>query len=316
MNYKFIKHSKIKVFSLITANKPPFQTIKNSARLIAMAFLLNLALLAGISFAQDTVTGAFQGDVSNNQTGDPISGAAIQITNEQTGVIYNRTTDSKGRFYQGLLPPGFYQISISAPGLEPRLLRRQIKVSVTGEVVPISVGLDPERAATTSAPPSQAVLEEADNIRVEINTTDARRDGSFKDETITKLPLGSTSITRTFDELALLLPGVAPPPQTVGDVAGPGVGAGVGSAGQFAVNGLRSRGNNFTVDGSDNNDEDIGVRRQGFVALVSQPIESVQEFQIITLLAPAQFGRNIGAVVDFAYLLVSFFCCLCASIRK
>jgi hypothetical protein len=112
------------------------------------------------------------------------------------------------------------------------------------------------------------------------------------------LPLGSSTFTRTFDELALLLPGVAPPPQTLGSVAGPGVGAGVGSAGQFAVNGLRSRANNFTVDGSDNNDEDIGVRRQGFVALNSQPIESVKEYQAITLLAPAQFGRNIGAQVN------------------
>ncbi|HEX8457382.1 MAG TPA: hypothetical protein VF656_08805, partial [Pyrinomonadaceae bacterium] len=61
---------------------------------------------------------------------------------------------------------------------------------------------------------------------------------------------------------------------------------------------LRSRANNFTVDGSDNNDEDIGVRRQGFVALVPQPIESIREYQAITLLAPAQFGRNIGAQVN------------------
>ena len=91
---------------------------------------------------------------------------------------------------------------------------------------------------------------------------------------------------------------MAPPPQTLGSVAGPGVGAGVGSAGQFSVNGLRSRGNNFTVDGSDNNDEDIGVRRQGFVALIPQPIESVQEYQVITLLAPAQFGRNLGGQVN------------------
>src|SRR6266850_7078754 len=79
---------------------------------------------------------------------------------------------------------------------------------------------------------------------------------------------------------------------------GQGWGAGVGSAGQFSVNGLRSRGNNFTVDGSDNNDEDIGARRQGFVALIPQPIESIQEYQVITLLAPAQFGRNIGAQVN------------------
>ena len=61
---------------------------------------------------------------------------------------------------------------------------------------------------------------------------------------------------------------------------------------------FRSRANNFTVDGSDNNDEDIGVRRQGFFSLIPQPIESIQEYQVITLLAPAQFGRNIGAQVN------------------
>ncbi|HWS87866.1 MAG TPA: TonB-dependent receptor [Pyrinomonadaceae bacterium] len=128
--------------------------------------------------------------------------------------------------------------------------------------------------------------------------TDARLDGSFRRLEIESLPLGGQTLTRTFDELAFLLPGVAPPPETVGGGAGPGVGAGVGSAGQFAVNGLRSRANNFTVDGSDNNDEDIGVRRQGFLALVPQPVESIQEYQVITLLAPAQFGRNVGAQVN------------------
>src|SRR5262249_8169871 len=55
---------------------------------------------------------------------------------------------------------------------------------------------------------------------------------------------------------------------------------------------------NFTVDGSDNNDEDIGVRRQGFVALVPQSAESVQEFQIMTAGFPAEFGRNAGAMVN------------------
>ncbi|HEX8129180.1 MAG TPA: TonB-dependent receptor, partial [Pyrinomonadaceae bacterium] len=120
----------------------------------------------------------------------------------------------------------------------------------------------------------------------------------FTEEEVSTLPLGSSTFTRTFDELTLLLPGVAPPPQTLGSVAGPGIGAGVGSAGQFSVNGLRSRANNFTVDGSDNNDEDIGVRRQGFFSLVPQPIESIREYQAITLLAPAQFGRNIGAQVN------------------
>jgi hypothetical protein len=98
--------------------------------------------------------------------------------------------------------------------------------------------------------------------------------------------------------LALYLPDVALPPQTRGGGSGPGVGAGVGTSGQFSANGLRSRANNFTVDGSDNNDEDIGVRRQGFFSLVPQPVESVKEYQVITLLAPAQFGRNVGAQVN------------------
>ena len=253
-----------------------------------------LFMTAGAGNAQDTVTGAFQGDVSNNRTGDPVQGAAIQITSVQTGTVYSLITDSKGRFYQGLLAPGLYDISVTIAGFKPRLLRREIKVSLTGDIVPVPVSLEPE--TTPSTPPT--VAEEPSDIRVEINTVDARRGDSTKKDEIQKIPIGSTTITRSFDELALLVPGVAPPPQTIGDVAGPGVGPGVGSAGQFSVNGLRSRANNFTVDGSDNNDEDIGVRRQGFVALIPQPIESIQEFQITTLLAPAQFGRNIGAQVN------------------
>src|SRR5437868_6794180 len=103
--------------------------------------------------------------------------------------------------------------------------------------------------------------------------------------------------TRSFDSFAFLAPGVLPPQETFGK-SGPGISAGVGTAGQLSVNGLRSRENNFTVDGADNNDEDIGVRRQGFAALVPQPIESLQEFQIITTLADARFGRNIGGQVN------------------
>ncbi|HVE56502.1 MAG TPA: hypothetical protein VNB22_06715, partial [Pyrinomonadaceae bacterium] len=62
--------------------------IKSHLRIIGMVFLFNLLLISN-AFPQDTVTGAFQGDVSNNQTGDPVVGAEILITNEQTGVVYN-----------------------------------------------------------------------------------------------------------------------------------------------------------------------------------------------------------------------------------
>jgi hypothetical protein len=246
--------------------------------------------------AQDTVTGAFEGTISDSQTGAALKSALVEITNQQTGVTITLRTDFRGRFYQGLLIPGIYRIRVSSPGYAPREVLQRLKITYTGEVVPVPVALDPATAIVPPAVPPPAI--EDSEIRAGINTTDGRLGGSFNEVEVTILPLGGVTVSRTFDELALLLPGVAPPPQTLGSVAGPGVGAGVGSAGQFAVNGLRSRANNFTVDGSDNNDEDIGVRRQGFVALVPQPIESIQEYQVITLLAPAQFGRNIGGQVN------------------
>ena len=270
----------------------------------AIGAVLTCLLLAGATDvrAQDTVTGAFEGVVSDSQTGVALKGAAVEIINEQTGLIRGLSTDFRGRFYQGLLIPGIYRVRVSLPGYQTREILQRLKITYTGEVVPVPVALDPAPPAVTpTASPSPAVVTlgvEDTEVRSSIVRTDGRRGGSFNEEEVTTLPLAAATLVRTFDELTLLLPGVAPPPQTLGSVAGPGLGAGVGSAGQFSVNGLRSRANNFTVDGSDNNDEDIGVRRQGFVALIPQPIESIKEYQAITLLAPAQFGRNIGAQVN------------------
>jgi len=288
----------------------PICHIQMLARTLAssLALLFVLSFLPSSAFSQDTVTGAFEGAVTNGLTGDPIEGATAEITNVETNVTFTKRTDARGRFYQGLLTPGVYRIRVSMNGYQPREVLQRLNISRTGEVVPVPVSLDPAASTTPSTPtppttpapaPTTAPAPTASTVvRSGINTLDARLSASFTEAEFRNLPLGGTTLTRTFDELTLLLPGVAAPPQTLGSVAGPGVGSGVGSAGQFAVNGLRSRGNNFTVDGSDNNDEDIGVRRQGFVALTSQPIESIREYQAITLLPPAQFGRNLGAQVN------------------
>jgi hypothetical protein len=144
---------------------------------------------------------------------------------------------------------------------------------------------------TPSSPPISSGRREARSLKL-VDTLSATRGGTFAELDLLSLPLQGI---RTFDALALLLPGVVQPPQTISATTGPGIGAGLGTAGQFSANGLRSRGNNFTIDGSDNNDEDVGVRRQGFTSLVPQSIESVKQFQIATLLAEPQYGRNLGA---------------------
>src|SRR5262249_50783822 len=129
-------------------------------------------------------------------------------------------------------------------------------------------------ASTTTTPPPPApapttspTSPQAENGQL-ANQVDPTRRSNADERMVSVLPLSGV---RSFDDLALLAAGVAPPPQVKG-VAGPGIGAGIGTAGQFSVNGQRARSNNFSVDGSDNNDEDVGVRRQGFVALVPQSV--------------------------------------------
>jgi hypothetical protein len=301
-----------------------------------------------LASAQDTLTGAFEGTITDSRTGQPIARARVEFTNQQTGVAVTKLSDSQGRFYQGLLAPGTYTIRASASGYESGETVQRLAGMRTGEVVPVPIVLDPApqsanatptptptptttpQPSTTAQPsttpqPSPTVTSTTPtpiaatptpttvtptpaatpqhtaaetDVRAGVNAKDASRGGAFNDEEVQSLPLGGTTLTRTFDELALYLPDVALPPQTLGGGSGPGVGAGVGTSGQFSANGLRSRANNFTVDGSDDNDEDIGVRRQGFFSLVPQSVESIKEYQVVTLLAPAQYGRNIGAQVN------------------
>src|ERR1051325_1889791 len=293
-----------------------------------------LLMLAVTARAQDDLTGAFEGIVTDEQR-NPIKGAAIEIKNKDEQRTIKVKSDLKGKFYYGRLKPGAYVIHVFALHYQPREISSYLKIGKPTGVFPgkpfvlDTAGIRRERDATTAAarsdapaftkvlhitllpahaPAQSSAAQSASQPLTQSNAEgldpedvlyrkDGERGGSFTPVEIQSIPVSST-LVRAFDDFAQLLPGVSPPPQTIGSGAGPGVGAGVGSAGQFSVNGMRARDNNLTVDGSDNNDEDIGVRRQGFVALIPQPLESIQEYQIITLLAPAQYGRNIGAQVN------------------
>src|SRR5437588_3021828 len=235
--------------------------------------LLTCSALATDTKAQNEVTGAFEGRVSNSQTDAPIAGAFVVFTEQLSGVkLPPRHSDEQGYFYQGLLPPGRYTISPSAPGFKTLTAERLLQTTKTNQVVPVPMPLDPITPTVAMPTPSQTAPStglptqptppqtstaqktiqqsaEESEIKARINTAEARRGDAFTEEEVATLPLGASTLVRSFDELALLLPGVALPPQTLGGVAGPGVGPGVGSAGQFTANGLRSRANNFTVDG-------------------------------------------------------------------
>jgi hypothetical protein len=275
-------------------------------KLIAVFFLLLLALcLPEYASAQSQTTGRVKGIVRDINTKVPIPGAVVIITNLAKNVPDSARTNAAGEYSFDFIETGEYALSTTCEGYDvtpvSKIDRLPVNLRIVNEVTPpplelLKQGTAPAAPATpvaTAAPPAAATTT-GSVIRL-VNLEDATRSLGFDAGVIAALPLAEA---RSFDQLALLAAGVALPPQTIGNITGPGLGAGVGTSGQFAVNGLRSRGNNFTVDGSDNNDEDIGVRRQGFTALVPQAIETLQQLNIATLLPRPQFGRNLGAQVD------------------
>jgi hypothetical protein len=275
-----------------------------SKKLVCLLMVLNVILNSTPpASAQTQTTGAVQGYVLEVGARQPVAAAVVAVMNEDTGLERTTVTNADGLYFISLLPPGRYTLSATCQGYEndPNSSTNNfpIRLSKTNVVQPPPIllrrsGAAPSTAAAPAAAPATAPGADSQVERL-ANTLNATRGGNFDSRQLILLPLPGI---RTFESLAFLLPGVAPPPQPLGSAVGPGLGAGIGTSGQFSVNGQRSRANNFTVDGSDNNDEDVGVRRQGFVALVPQSIESIQEFQVFTHLWEAGVGRNLGSQVN------------------
>ena len=114
--------------------------------------LITLCIVLGVATgqAQDTVTGAFEGIVSDSQTGVALKGATVEIVNQQTGLTFRLQTDYRGSFFQGLLLPGIYIVRVAMPGYQTKEVFQRLRITYTGEVVPIPVALDPIPAGADS----------------------------------------------------------------------------------------------------------------------------------------------------------------------
>jgi len=286
------------------SNKP-----RPTSILIILCSLLTFSLLPRTVSAQDPNTGrircrivlapstlvtAGQKPIKPGDSRTPLPHVQVTLIDEgsKDGIHYR--TDADGYFETGPLQAKNYKLVISGNDLLSEVVT-VYSLKTDELVIEVSGSVETYGQSSIVTPVGQTPLRILTQNR---NLTDARRDGIYIAKTANEVSLGGASLTRSFDELAFYLPGIASPPQNLSSFAGPGFGAGIGTSGQFSANGLRSRANNFTVDGADNNDEDIGVRRQGFLSLVPQPVESIHEYQVITATAPAQVGRNLGAQVN------------------
>jgi outer membrane receptor protein involved in Fe transport len=237
--------------------------------IFALAVFAVLFAFTKPAMAQAT-TGTLKGSVVDPQ-GAAIAGATVSVKNEATSIVQTTTATSDGLFAVTNLAPGKYTVMVSTnAGFSTK--------QVTGVDVRIGTETDIKVELAVGTPTETVTI--TGNTEEIVQTT-SQISASFESRKVEELP--SNAAGGGLDTLALLAPGVVP---GFGNVNSNGT--------TLSVNGNRARANNFTLDGTDNNDLTIG----GPNFFISNQ-DSIQEFQVITNNYSAQFGRNQGAVINY-----------------
>jgi carboxypeptidase family protein/TonB-dependent receptor-like protein len=231
--------------------------------------LLLLALLCVTAIAQ-TSRGTLTGTVTDS-SGAVVSNANVKITEGATGITRQTTTNEAGIYRFDAVDLGMYTVSVQAAGFSGSA-KSGIQIQAS-HVSSIDFALKVGAAQET-------VTVEATGFEVALQTSEQVRGENFSSRTISTLPLaGSDSLT-----LAQLSPGVS---------LASGNSINQNGTLNFAVNGQRPRGNNFMIDGVENND--ISVTGPAFT--ITNP-DAVQEFSVQTANFSAEYGRAGGAVFN------------------
>ena len=225
------------------------------------------------SFAQAT-SSAISGVVRDNSQA-VISGAAVVVTNSDTGTTRQATTDAQGRYRVGEMQPGTYQISVAAAGFAKET-RRNIVLAVGQEQAlnfELQVGAVEQEVTVTSAAPM-------------VETTSASVAALVSQEALRELPLNG----RSFTDLITLQTGAYQPTNAAQATTNYGNGP------QLSVAGARSDANNFMIDGTDMSGASNNT--PGSAAGVQLGVDAIREYQVIASNPKAEYGRNAGAVIN------------------
>jgi hypothetical protein len=233
---------------------------------LVAALLLPLA-----AFAQQ-VTGSIVGTVVD-PTSAAVKGATVTAKDVDRGTVLTTHTNDDGAFDLPIVPIGKYEVTVEGQGFQKSVyppftlvLNQTARLSFQ-----LRVGQRTETVEVTGAAP--------------ILQTDTTLLGNILEAQIAEtLPLS----THNTNQLTLIAaPGVITPNLFGFQAAQNSFGTG-----RPYVNGAREQENNFILDGMDNNQPD-----NNDVGFVPSP-EAIQEFNLITGSAPADFGNYLGGVVN------------------
>ncbi len=227
-----------------------------------------LALATG-AFGQAN-TGQISGTVMD-ASGAVIVGATIKVTQDATGISRTVATTSNGTFVVPALASGRYTVEITYSGFQPYTVK-ELDVTV-GADHPLKVTLETGTVASTVTVSEMAVT---------VQTSETAISSLVDGKTLVQLPLNRRNPLHFLG----LIPGVtghsAQATSSTGTVT-------------HFVNGDRGRGIETQLDGISISDPIIPRGE-----LTNAPVnpDMVQEFRVITAIAPAQFGRNSGAQIQ------------------
>ena len=250
--------------------------VRNNHRLPAVLIALSL-LITVAAFAQ-SFRGSIRGKVTD-PSGSVIAGATVSAKNTETGLTRDATTGDDGGYVLAELPAGVYTVTAHTAGLSPAAMNVQVNVGLdtTADFDLTKVEKRQEQLNVTAEAP---LIETTRDVLGEI----------VERRLVTELPLNG----RDFGKLVALVPGATVEPS---GVAGTQFGFG-----QFNINGNRDRSNNYTLDGTDNNDpffNNSALNQVGITGAPASllPIDAIQEFNLQSHFG-AEYGRNSGSVVN------------------
>jgi len=207
-----------------------------------------------------------------DSSGAPVGNARITITETNTGISRIFQTNESGNYVVPDLPPGTYTVTAELSGFK-RASRPAIDVVVntTGRV---DLVLQPGNISETVV-----VEEETPVLQTE------RADTGRKIDTVLteNIPLGTN---RNYQNLLNIVPGTTRATFQHSQFFN------ASSSLQTEVNGQLRMGNNYQIEGIDNNE------RTGLLQILIVPLEAIQTVDVSTSNYDAELGRASGAVTN------------------
>lgn len=235
-------------------------------------YLLVVVLLGAIAGWGQTSKGTIAGTVTD-RSGGAVVGATVTAKNVLGADVRTVKTGTAGEYrIDAVTPSDNWAVTVSASGFSNQQVDHLI---VKGSVV-TSLNLTVEVGGLT-----QTVSVEASAARLQ--TDSAELSGSVSQKEIAELPIANLNPI----SLVLLQPGVVNV-DNGRDLMTNGTG--------FAVDGLRPRGNNFLIDGFDNND--AGIAGQ---ALQPSNPEAIREVVSLRNSYAPEFGRGGSSLTNVLF---------------